>query len=151
MAEPTLLRADAVQSAALPPVFKVELDERCLAFPDGKILQHLLIGGAARNQISIDAVFAFNRTRHDPRIALLTLAEARDFAKELANAVYTARTGFVLSDTLKITINVIANGYNIEIVRAEERREIMFSTGVIWRVIKALLLAIDSISPVVSN
>jgi hypothetical protein len=151
MADPTPLRAETAPSAALPPVFKVELDERCLVFPDGKILQHLLIGGAGRNQISIDAVFAFNRTRHDPRIALLSLGEARDFVKELANAVYTARTGFVLNDTLKITINVIANGYNIELVRAEERREIMFSTSVIWRVIKALLLAIDSVSPVVAN
>jgi hypothetical protein len=153
MPDPTPLRAESPSTAlvAQPLVFKVELDERCVTFPDGKMLQHLLIAAAGRSRVTVDAVYAFNRTHQDPRLVSFSLEEARDFVKELINAVYTARSGFVLNDTLKITINVVANGYNIEVLRAEEKREILFSTAVIWRVIKAFLLAVDAASPVVTN
>lgn len=154
MPDPTVLRPTPPAPAAtpaVPTVYKIELDERCLLFPDGKMIQHLLIARVPGGMIAFDAVFAFNRTHRDPRVMTLSLAEARDLARELVSAVYTARTNFVLNDTLKITINVIANGYHLECLREEKKTEVYFSTGVIWRVIKGLLTAVDDSSPVVAN
>ena len=152
-------RLEAVKSAPAPEaaphpapaVYKIELDERALLFPDGKICNHALISYEPPGTISLDCVFQFNKTHQSPRVASFTLDEAREFAKELVNAVYRARTSFVLTETLKININVITNGYQIEISRWNQTVELFLSTGVIWRFIKGLLLVLDDASPVRSN
>lgn len=130
---------------------KVDLDERCYLFPDGKVLNHLLLCCYESGVIGIDAVYAFNNTRRPPRIVEFSLDEARGFVRELVNAVYYAKPAFFLAETVRCTCNVAANGYHIEVTRADEGSEIMLSTGVIWRVIKALLAAVDSIAPVSAN
>src|SRR3954453_10333525 len=88
---------------------KVELDERCFFFPDGKHISHLLlVAGSDRN---IVAVFSFNQTRRSPRIIEVSLPEAQGFVRELVNAVYYAKTSFFLSGAIRVSITVAANGY----------------------------------------
>ena len=48
-------------------------------------------------------------------------------------------------------INVITNGYQIEISRWNQTTELFLSTSVIWRFIKGLLMTLDEASPVRSN
>ena len=136
-----------------PPVpsVKIELDERCLVFPDGKAITHLLLTALPNRRIAIDAVFAFNQTRRNPRIAELSLDEARGFARELVNAVYYAKTAFFLADSVRIAINVAPNGYHLELMRADDTVEVMLGIGSIWRFIKGFLLAIDSAAPVIAH
>jgi hypothetical protein len=130
---------------------KIELDERCFVFPDGKLLSHLVLAVSPARRIAVDAVFPFNQTRRNPRILELGLDEARGFVRELLGAVYYAKTSFYLSDSMRVAINVAANGYHLEITRAEEVVEILLSTGSIWRFIKGFSIAIDGASPVVAN
>jgi hypothetical protein len=120
-------------------------------FPDGKIALHLLLTPLLRRAIAVDAVFAFNETRRNPRLCDFNLDDATGFVRELVNAVYYAKTSFFLADSVRATINVAANGYRLEITRADETLELIISTGAIWRLIKGLMVAIDRASPIVAN
>ncbi len=134
-----------------PVQYKIELDERAILLPDGKILQHLMIYQERDGTIALDGAFAFNRTRRPARLIALSLADAGAFAAELVGAVYAAKTSFMYGAGLKITITVVANGYRLEVQEGRDSFELFLSTGVIWRVIKGLLAAIDAASPVVPN
>lgn len=153
MSEGNFLRAPspAATAAAKPAIYKVEMDDRCMVFPDGKTLAHLLVTSDEVGDLSIEAVFAFNVSRADPRLLSMRMDEAREFTRELVGAVYQAKTGFYLSDEWKIAINVMANGYQIDILKAAQKIELFLSTGVIWRFIKALLMTLDQASPVQAN
>ena len=127
------------------------MDDRCMVFPDGKTLQHILVTSDEASNLTLEAVFAFNASKLDPRILSMPMDDAREFTRELIGAVYQAKTGFYLTDEWKIAINVMANGYQLDIMRAAQKTELFLSTGVIWRVIKALLMTIDQASPVQAN
>jgi hypothetical protein len=148
LAEPLILHQAAAVAAQ---IYKVELDDRCFLFPDGKLMSHVLISREGSQDIVFDAAFPFNNTRRASRFLSLNRHEARLFARELVDAVYAAKAGIVLEGSLKIAIIVAPNGYRIEGFRADSQIEIFLSTGVIWRFIKALLMAVDDASPVVSN
>src|SRR5215208_3928163 len=130
---------------------KVELDERCFLFPDGKHISHLLFVAGTDRNIALEAVFSFNQTRRSPRILEVSLSEAQGFVRELVNAVYYAKTSFFLSSAIRVSITVAANGYHMEFLRADQTTELLISAGAIWRFIKGVLVAIDSSAPVVSN
>jgi hypothetical protein len=138
-------------TGAVMSAIRIELDERCFLFPDGKLLTHLMIIREKGDTISLEAVFPFNATRLPARFLSLSREEARLFAKEMVEVVYAAKSGLLLHDGLKISIVVAPNGYRVEYLRAKMRVETFFSTGVIWRVIKGLLQAVDEISPIVSH
>jgi len=130
---------------------KVDLDDRCFLFPDGKIVSNLMLVAGSERNIAIDAVFLFNQTHLPPRIVEMSLTEAQGFVRELLNAVYYAKTSFFLGASVRVTINVAANGYHIEFLRSQETIELLVSTGSIWRFIKGVLSAVDGSAPVVSN
>ena len=130
---------------------KIELDERCFLFPDGKVMSHMLIAREGPDRFGMDAVYTFNGTRLPARVLHLSREELKLFGRELLDSVYAAKSGFVLRDTLKIAIIVVANGYRIEFQRAEAKSELYLSTGAIWRFVRGLLSAADQMSPVVSN
>ena len=142
-------------AAPHPPVkanvYKVEMDDRCMVFPDGKTLQHMLVTADVAGNLTLEAIFAFNASRLDPHLLTMPLEDAREFTRELIGSVYQAKTGFYLSDEWKIAINVMANGYQIDIMQAARKTEIFLSTSVIWRFIKALLMTLDQASPVQAN
>jgi hypothetical protein len=132
-------------------IAKIELDERCFLFPDGKVMSHLLITREGPDRFGVDAVYPFNGTRLPARVLHLSREEMKLFGRELLDSVYAAKSGFVLRDTLKVAIIVVANGYRIEFQRAEAKTELYLSTGAIWRVIRGVLGAVDQSSPVISN
>ena len=146
-----LRQQDTKQGIDSSPLIKIELDERCFVFPDGKVASHLMITREANDRLCFDAVFTFNCTRLPTRLLHLSLEELTLFARELLDSVYAAKSGFVLRDTLKISIIVVANGYRVEFQRAEMKTEIYLSTGAIWRVLRGLLAAVDESSPVASH
>lgn len=149
--QPAPEQAPSSPGPAKPPIYKVEMDDRCMVFPDGKTLQHLLISSDEQGCLTLEAVFAFNASRLDPRFLSMPMDDARDFTRELVGAVYQAKTGFYLTDEWKIAINVMANGYQLDIMQAARKTELFLSTGVIWRFIKALLMTLDQSSPVQAN
>jgi hypothetical protein len=131
--------------------FKVELDDRCFLFPDGKQLAHLLVSAPRTGGITFDAVYGFNKTRLPSHILRLELSEAKQFVREFIDAIYAAKPGFVLTENIRITILVVANGYRLEFLRNDQKQEIFLSTSVVWRFVKALLMAVDEASPVVAH
>ncbi|MEO5376076.1 MAG: hypothetical protein H7840_17775 [Alphaproteobacteria bacterium] len=144
-----------MDTAALPnrqPLdVQVAMDERAFLFPDGKAVTHLLLSSEGQGRVCIDAVFGFNETRLAPRILTLTLDDARELGRKLVEAVYHARTHYVISDTARITINVVTNGYFVQIGEVSNSTDLFLSTGVIWRVCNGLLRLVDSMSPVVAH
>jgi hypothetical protein len=67
------------------------------------------------------------------------------------NAAYYVKPSFFLSETLQATINVAQHGMHIEFLRSDIKVELLVSVPATWRLIKGLLSAIDSCSPIVAN
>ena len=129
---------------------KVDLDDRAFLFPSGKPVTQLSFVAEGR-RIHVDALYPFNQARTPPRVVSLDLEDARELGRRLVEAVHTARTQLVVSETARITINVIANGYHLQLGDMTQPIEIFLGTGCIWRVCQALLRAVDHLSPVESN
>ena len=133
----------------LKPKFevKVDLDDRSYLFPAGKPLAQLAFLSDG-NLIYIDAVFPFNQARTPPRLLTLDLEDARELGRGLVHAVHYAKTQLVITTGVRITINVVANGYHVQIGDMNAATEIFLSTGVIWRVCQGMLRIVDFIAPV---
>jgi len=129
---------------------KVDLDERAFLFPSGKQVVQLLIVAEGRT-IRLDGVFAFNQTRTAPAIVALDVDDAWEFGRRLVEAVHSARTQLAVTETARIEINVVANGYRVQFGEMDRPIELFLSTGCIWRVCHGILRAADAISPIESN
>ncbi|MBF0310497.1 MAG: hypothetical protein HQL56_13305 [Magnetococcales bacterium] len=125
----------------------VDLDERAFLFPEGKLMNQLRFAALANGEVQIDAVYAFNASRSTPELVRLSLDDARELAKRLVEGVYRAQTQHIASDSTRITLFVIANGYMIQIGDMNNAQEIFLSTSVIWRVCQALLRVVDMLTP----
>jgi hypothetical protein len=129
---------------------KVDLDDRAFLFPAGKALAQLLFLSDGR-QIFVEAVYPFNQTRTPPRLLTLDLEDARELGRWLIHAVHYARTQLVATSGLRVTINVVPNGYHLQIGDMNLATEVFLSTACIWRVCQGLLRIIDLTAPVESN
>ena len=138
--------------ADLKPKFevKVDLDDRAFLFPAGKALNQLLFLSDGR-QVFIEGVFPFNQARTPPRILTISHDEAREFGRRLIEAVHTAKTQLVVTGELRISINVVANGYYLQIGDMNAATEVFLSTACVWRVCQGLLRIVDLIAPVEAN
>ena len=65
--------------------------------------------------------------------------------------MHYARTQLVVTEGLRVSINVIPNGYHLQIGDMNQATEIFLSTGCIWRVCQGFLRIIDLTAPVESN
>jgi hypothetical protein len=129
---------------------KIDLDERCFLFPAGKSVSQLLLLSDGHT-ILIDAIFPFNQARTPPRLATLDIEDAREFGRRLVEAVHTARTQLVGTNGIRISINVIANGYHLQFGDMNASTELFLGTSCIWRVCQGLLRIVDLIAPIESN
>ena len=62
-----------------------------------------------------------------------------------------ARTQLVVTQGVRISINVIANGYHLQFGDMNNATELFLGTNCIWRVCQGLLRITDLIAPVESN
>jgi hypothetical protein len=128
----------------------VDLDERAFLCPAGKSVSQLILT-ASGNTVSIDLTFPFNQTRLPPRLAVLDVDDAAVLARCLTMAVYLARTQHAITETMHITIDVLANGYRLQFGDLHKPLELMLGTACIWRVCQGFLRVVDVISPVESH
>jgi hypothetical protein len=137
---------------ALKPKFevKVDLDDRAYLFPAGKSIAQLVFVSDGTT-IQIEAAYQFNQSRTPPRLLVLDYDDAKELGRRLVEAVHHARTQLVMTAGVRITINVVANGYHLRIGDMNDATELYLSTGCIWRVCQGLLRIVDLISPVESN
>ena len=129
---------------------KVDLDNRAFLFPSGKPVIQLLLQAEGK-RVHVDAIYPFNQSRTPPRVLSLGIEDAKELGRRLVEAVHTARTQLVVSESVRITINVIANGYHLQVGDMNQPTELFLSTGCIWRVCQGLLRIVDFIAPVESN
>ena len=129
---------------------KVDLDDRSFLFPAGKPLVQLLFQSDGR-RIFIEAVYPFNQTRTPPRILTMGLEDAQELARGLVRAVHQAKTQLVVTEGLRVSVNVVANGYHVLIGDLNRATEIFLGTASIWKVCHGLLRIIDLTAPVESN
>src|SRR5260370_13883363 len=112
---------------------KVDLDERSYLFPAGKSVSQLLFLSDGRT-IFIEAVYPFNQSHTPPRLVALDLEDAREFGRRLIEAVHCARTHLVVTSGIRISINTVAYGYNLQFSDMNTATELLLSTNCIWRV-----------------
>ena len=133
-----------------PHVVQVDLDERAFLFPAGKSVSQLILTAAGAS-VTIDLTFPFNQTRLPPRLAVLAVDDVAVLARSLTMAVYLARTQHAITETMHITIDVLANGYRLQFGDMHKPLELLLGTSCIWRVCQGLLRVVDVISPVQSH
>jgi len=131
-------------------VVEIDLDERAYLFPAGKPMTRLHITAEGR-EIEINAIFPFNEARTPARITTLDITDAKDLARRLLEAVFQARTQHVVSDGVRVAINVMTNGYNLQFGDLNHSTDMFLGFGCIWRVIQGLLRAVDHIAPIEAN
>lgn len=138
--------------ATLKPKYevKVDLDDRAFLFPAGKSLAQIVYLSDGQ-KIYVEAAYHFNQSRTPPRLMTLDFEDASELARRLVEAVHHARTQLVITSGVRITINVVANGYHFQIGDMNEALELFLGTGSIWRVCQGLLRIIDLIAPVEAN
>ncbi len=129
---------------------KVDLDERAYLFPAGKSVSQLLFLSDGRT-IFVEAVYPFNQSHTPPRLVALDLEDAREFGRRLIEAVHCARNQMVVTSGIRISINVVANGYHLQFGDMNSATELFLGTNCIWRVCQGLLRIADLIAPVESN
>jgi hypothetical protein len=129
---------------------KIDLDERSYLFPAGKSVSQLLLLSDGRT-ILVEAIFPFNQSRTPPRLVSLDLEDAREFGRRLVEAVHGARNQLVVTQGIRISINVIANGYHLQFGDMNSATELFLGTNCIWRVCQGLLRIADLIAPIESN
>ena len=129
---------------------KVDLDERAYLFPAGKSVSQLLFLSDGR-AIFVEAVYPFNQSHTPPRLVSFDLTDAREFGRRLIEAVHCARNQLVVTNGIRISINVIANGYHLQFGDMNNATELFLGTNCIWRVCQGLLRIADLIAPVESN
>ena len=139
-----------MSSSAPRHTVEVDLDDRAFLFPAGKPLVRLIYGAQGRS-VDIDGSFPFNEARTSTRIVSLDVVDAKELARRLIEAVYQARTQHVISDGAQIAINVLPNGYHIQIGDLNHAIDLFLGTGSIWRVCLGLLRAVDHIAPIEAN
>ena len=137
---------------ALKPKYevKVDLDDRAFLFPAGKAIAQLVFLSDGTS-IQVEAVYPFNKSRTPPRLLLLDFEDASELGRRLVESVHHARTQLVITAGVRITINVVANGYHLQIGDMNDDTELFLSTGCIWRVCQGLLRIVDLIAPVEAN
>ena len=72
-------------------------------------------------------------------------------ARRSVDVDHRDRYGLVATSGIRITINVVPNGYHLQIGDLNEATELFVGTQSVWRVCNALLRIIDLVSPVESN
>ena len=116
---------------------KVDLDDRAFLFPAGKSVNQLLFLTDGK-VIFIEAVYPFNQAHTPPRLASLDLDDAREFGRRLVEAAHCARTQIVATSGVRITINVVANGYQFQFGDMNNATELFLGANCIWRVCQEL-------------
>ncbi len=145
----------AVPAPSLPrnpdAIVKIDLDDRAYIFPEGKPITQLHVMAYRGQGLRIEALYAFNQSRASPVLFEIPADDASDFLKRLVEAVYRAQSCQIVSPTLSLSIAVVANGYLFQLGGLETSRELMVSTGSIWRVCAGLARALDAITPIATN
>ena len=129
---------------------KVELDDRAFLFPAGKPVIHLVFSTNGK-LIHVEAVFPFNASRTPPRLLSLDLEDARELGRRLVEAVHQARSQLAITSSMRVAINVVANGYHLQIGDMNQATDLYLSAGCIWRVCQGILRITDHIAPIESN
>jgi hypothetical protein len=81
----------------------------------------------------------------------LSFDDAKELGRRLIEAVHHARTQIVATDGVRMTVNVIVNGYLLQIGDMNQAVELFLGTGCIWRVCQGLLRITDMIAPIEAN
>ena len=142
-----------------PGEVRVDLNERCFLFPEGKGVSHVIVGPAPLSDpltagmgsesaptIELRAVFSFNQSKTDGTIDHFSLDDARALARTMIEGVYQARTQTVFLDgrTLGLVCNV--NGF---VLTGHDHAYDLFIAGqLIVTLANALLRVADSLTPV---
>lgn len=145
------VKAQAVDRIAPDAIIKVDLDDRAFLFPSGKLVPQLHILAYKPHKLRFEAHYAFNESKASPELFELSAADARELSRRLVESVYRAQSCQVVSRDTSLGITVVANGYILQFGPLESTRELMLSTGCIWRVCGAIARAVDFISPIASN
>ncbi len=143
----------AAAAELAPPKFivTIDLDERAFLFPDGKHVAQLRVLAMRTGRIVVEMVYTFNETRVAPTLLALDREDAAEFVRKLTDAVYRAQGTMIFSESMRINVAVVANGYILQVGEAGAEKEFFLGPGAIWRVLGGLMRAIDQIGPVVAH
>ncbi len=129
----------------------VDMDERAFLLPEIRNITQLKFSAQPDRCILIEFVYAHNVSRLPPSKLLLQYDDAKDLCVRLVDAVYRAQTQNFISETARITITLVTNGYIFIIDENGQQRQFYMGGNTIWKVCNALYRMVDIQSPVLSH
>jgi hypothetical protein len=136
---------------APPHSISVDVDERAFLFPETRLLTQIRYVALSDGGIELDFIYAHNESRLPPACIRLRYEDARDLCQRMVEAVYRAQSQNVISESIRIAIAVVANGYILNIEEGGMQKSLYISTHIVWRFCHALFRMVDFQSPVMSN
>ena len=134
-----------------PQVVSVDLDERAFLFPESRNLAQIRFVALEHGVIEMDFIYAHNESRALPCCVRLMREEAREFSQRMVDVIYRAQSQNVITESIRISITVAANGYILAIEQGGAQKTLYLSTYVIWRFCNALMRIVDTQSAVGAN
>lgn len=129
----------------------VDVDERAFLFPETRLLTQIRYVALGDGSIEMGFVYAHNESRLPPACIRLRYDDARELCQRMVEAVYRAQSQNVISESIRIAILVVANGYILNIEEGGTQKSLYISTHIVWRFCHGLFRMVDWQSPVMSN
>jgi hypothetical protein len=149
-AKPPVQAPPAVRGLT-PQIIAVDLDERAFLFPETRLLAQARFIALQGGDIAMEFIYAHNDSRLPPAQVRMRHEDAKDWCLRLVDVVYRAQSQNVITESIRISMTVVANGYILAIEEGGAQKSLYLSTHIIWRFCHALFRIVDIQSPILSN
>ena len=130
-----------------PLSVNIETDDRTVLFPAGKFLTHISVQSQPPDMVRLDAIFSFNEASVPCEIVVLSVDNARAFARAILDAVYQGRSQHVINETARVMLVFNPNGFVITFGNGRDAVDLYMASPAIVRLSQALLRVVDRLSP----
>ena len=125
---------------------KVDLDERCFAFPAAKALANLQLLVYRGDRIQIELGYAFNEAKDSTEFATLAPGCICELARKMVEAVYRASSFVLVAGDVNVNFVTHPNGYALQVGDFSSQNDLFISPACIWRVSNAICRAADFVA-----
>jgi hypothetical protein len=135
-------------TADRPPLaVNIETDDRTVLFPAGKFVTHISVQSQGTDSVRLDAIYSFNQAGEACEIHVLSVDNARAFARAILDSVFQGRSQHVINESARVMIVFNPNGFVISFGNGANAVDLYIASPAILRLSQALLRVADRLTP----
>jgi hypothetical protein len=152
MTQPDTPPTKVIPASAIPALkppkalIKVDLDDRCYAFPATTALTFVQLLVYRGDKMRIARGLAFNEAHSATEFTSLPPDAVAELARRIVEAVYRASSFLMVAGDTNINCVTHPNGYALQVGDFVSQRDLFVSPACIWRVANAVCRAADCLA-----